>query len=131
MSAEQGSVRRVRPGAVAAGIVLLALGVAMLLDATGTLSMEPGRLIAPFVLIGLGASILTRRRRCCAGGAESWTHQERHARRGDGSTGGLWLIGIGCWMLISQTHMFGLSFGTSWPLLLILMGALMAIRGWR
>ena len=52
MSTEQGSVRPVRPGAVAGGIVLLVVGTAMLLDSTGVLSIEPGRLIAPFVLIG-------------------------------------------------------------------------------
>ena len=127
MSAEQGSVRPVRPGAVVGGIVLLALGVAMGLESTEALSIEPGRLIAPFVLIGIGVSILSMRGRSCTGRTVS----PSHARRGDGSTGALWMIGIGCWLLISQTHMFGLSFGTSWPLLLILTGALIAIRGWR
>ena len=130
MSAEQGNAGSVRPGTVAGGIVLLVVGLTMLLDRAGVLTIEPGRLIAPFVLIGMGAAILARQRRCTVAAPET-SSPGRQARHGDGTTAGLWFIGLGCWLLISQTHMFGLSFGTSWPLLLILMGTLIAIRGWR
>jgi hypothetical protein len=34
-------------------------------------------------------------------------------------------------MLASQTHLFGLTFGTSWPLLVILTGIMIVIRGIR
>jgi hypothetical protein len=34
-------------------------------------------------------------------------------------------------MLISQMHLFGLTYGTSWPLFIILMGLMLVIRGWR
>jgi hypothetical protein len=112
MTTDQKEGVRVRPGVLAAGAVLMAIGIGSLLDSYGVLSIHPSRLIGPFVLIALGTSTLfTERRR--------------------GAFGSAWLIGVGCWLLISQTNMFGLTFGTSWPLLLILAGALISIRGWR
>jgi phosphoglycerol transferase MdoB-like AlkP superfamily enzyme len=41
---------------------------------------------------------------------------------------GLWLITIGAWLLISHLHLFGLTYGSSWPLLLIALGAGMVVR---
>ena len=131
MELQQEQAREVRPGALVAGGILLAIGVAMLIDPTGSLSIHPGRLIGPFVLIGIGASIVAGRHACCAADGRNWTHRQRHARRQGSSTAGLWLIGLGCWMLVSQTHLFGLTFATSWPLLLIFMGLLIATRGLR
>jgi hypothetical protein len=34
-------------------------------------------------------------------------------------------------MLVSQTHLFGLTYDTSWPLFIILAGVMILIRGWR
>jgi hypothetical protein len=113
--------RRVRPGAVAAGVVLLVLGVLLLLDTTGTVRIQAGPLIAPMVLIAMGATVLLD------GGSPTNAKGGRRSR----GTGGFFLIGIGVWMLVSQTHLFGLSYRTSWPLLLILMGLMTAIRGIR
>jgi hypothetical protein len=129
MTLEQEDGRTFTPGAVVAGIVLLAMGLAMLLDTTGVLSIQPGRLIGPFVLIGMGTLMLVGRGCAAHGGA---VMREPSLRRRNANWGsGVWLIGLGCWMLVSQTHLFGLSFGTSWPLLLILMGLLIAARGWK
>ncbi len=122
--------RRFRPGALVAGGILLAIGVAMLIDPTGSLSINPGRLIGPFVLIALGTSALAGHRGC-QHGSRNRTDRQGQARRHESSTRGLWLIGLGCWLLVSQTHLFGLTFATSWPLLLILMGLLIAARGLR
>jgi hypothetical protein len=36
--------------------------------------------------------------------------------------GGMWLIYVGVWGLISEFHFFGLDYGTSWPLLIIAVG---------
>lgn len=52
-------------------------------------------------------------------------------RRRRDATGGIWLIGVGVWMFISQNHVWGLSFDTSWPLFIVLMGLIVVIRGWR
>jgi hypothetical protein len=40
-------------------------------------------------------------------------------------------MGIGAWMLVSQMHLFGLTYATSWPLFIILMGLMIMIRGTR
>ncbi|HYT66905.1 MAG TPA: DUF5668 domain-containing protein [Vicinamibacterales bacterium] len=122
-----------RPGAIVAGFILLGLGVAMLLDTTGMMHLHAGRLVAPFILIAIGSAIVLDR-----GGfvAEYRRPDEedrvriRHRRRG-GPFGGLWLIGVGCWMLVSQAHLFGLTYGTSWPLFVILAGVMMMFRGMR
>jgi hypothetical protein len=120
-----------RPGVVAAGGILLALGVAMLLDTTGAMDIRVGRLIAPLVLIGLGAAMLLdkggvvygRRERA----ADGETRMRVRTRRSPG--GGFWLIGVGVWMLVSQMHLFGLNYNTSWPLFIVLAGVMMVIRG--
>ncbi len=41
---------------------------------------------------------------------------------------GLWLMTVGVWLQIAQLHLFGLSFSSSWPLLLIALGAGMIVR---
>ena len=127
---DQGRGPRVHTGAVTAGAVLLAVGVAMLLDTTDVVDINAGRLIGPFVLMGIGASMLLGSYNCLGQPEGLTPEQARHART-TGWFGGVWLLGLGCWMLISQSHLFGLTFGTSWPLLLILLGGLIAIRGWR
>src|SRR3954471_12583635 len=116
--------RQLRPGAIAGGVILLALGAAMLLDTTGTIDIHIGRLIAPIVLIAIGMAMMLdkggvvygRRERTAAG-------EVRMRTRRRGSPGaGVWLIGIGSWMIASQTHLFGLDYGNSWPLFIILAG---------
>ena len=124
---------RVRPGSLVAGFIILAIGSAMLLDATGLTDIRVGQLVAPFILIALGSAIVldkgTVARHRASGDAED-TLRARHRRRGRG-TGGIWLIGIGVWMLVSQAHLFGLSYQTSWPMFIILAGLIMIVRGTR
>ena len=40
----------------------------------------------------------------------------------DGPGSGLWLFFIGVWCYVSTLHIAGLTFGTSWPILLIAVG---------
>jgi hypothetical protein len=35
---------------------------------------------------------------------------------------GAWILGIGIWGLVSETRLLGFGYGTSWPLLVILVG---------
>jgi len=122
-----------RPGAIVAGTIMLVLGGTMLLDTTGIAHVPVGRLIGPFVLIAIGTLMIVEK------GAVVYGYRERTAdggprmrlRRRGGSTGGVWLIGIGAWMLVSQTHLFGLDYHSSWPLLLIISGVMMVLKGWR
>jgi hypothetical protein len=42
--------------------------------------------------------------------------------------GGIWLIAVGIWMQISNLELFGLDWSSSWPILLILVGAGMVLQ---
>jgi hypothetical protein len=120
-----------RPGAIAAGLLLVGLGVAMFLDTTEVFRVNVGRLIAPMVLIAIGAGIVLDGRGVACGRRIDESGGGVRVRRRRGSIGGIWLIGLGCWMLVSQTHLFGLSYNTSWPLIIILAGVMIVLRGWR
>jgi hypothetical protein len=123
--------RPFRPGAVIGGGVLLALGAGLLVDRTGVLHLH--NLTAPLVLIVLGALTTFEHSRIVYSvpvkDDEGKLKFQTRARRTPGS--GLWLIWIGVWMLISQNHLWGFTFQTSWPLFLVLMGIMMVLRGWR
>lgn len=134
MDTQDRSPRSFRPGAVVGGLVLLALGAALLLDRTLALTVNTGRLFGPLVLIVLGAAMtFDRAAFVCSLPARNDDVAEgaRRVRRRGGSNAGLWLIGIGAWMLIAQNHLWGLTFETSWPLFLVFMGLMMVLRGWR
>jgi hypothetical protein len=125
---------RIRPGALAAGFILLAAGSAMLLDTTGLTDIRVGRLLPPFILIALGSAIVLDRGGAAAARRPMVEGEERIGRRQcrrRGGTGGIWLIGIGVWMLVSQSHIFGLRYDTSWPLFIIVAGLIIMIRGTR
>ncbi len=45
-----------------------------------------------------------------------------------GRRSAIWLVFIGCWGLLNELHLFGLDYGSSWPLLLIFVGVNMVWR---
>jgi cell wall-active antibiotic response 4TMS protein YvqF len=123
---DRGNERVIRPGSIAGGLIVLTLGVAMLLDRSGAADIRTGHLIAPLVLIAIGAMIAFDRATIVCGRRDPVTRRPK--RRGD-SLSGLWLIGIGAWMMVSELHLFGLTYGTSWPLVVVLGGVMMVVRG--
>ena len=125
MQMDQIQPSAVRPGPIVGGVLLLLVGAGLLLDTTGTANIRMGPLIAPLVVIWFGVTSLLSE---AAANAKRGRASGREKRN---SFGGLWLVGIGAWMLASQTHLFGLTFGTSWPLLVILTGIMIVIRGIR
>lgn len=133
MDNETQDPRGFQPGAVVAGAVLLALGTSMLLKSTGAVDLNFGRLIGPLVLIAIGTSMVLGRSAVVIGHREAVVdgRRRRHPWRRGGTAGGVWMIGLGVWMMVSQTHLFGLTFATSWPILLILSGLTIVIRGMR
>jgi hypothetical protein len=133
MDSRDSSVRTFRPVAIVGGLILLALGAALLLDRSGLVQIDTRHLIGPLVLIVMGAAMTFERTSlaCVAPGRDESGDLRRRYRRGRMPGGGLWLIGIGVWILISQNHIWGLGFDSSWPLFLVFMGLMMVIRGWR
>jgi hypothetical protein len=123
----------VRPGVIAAGGMMLAVGSVMWIDSTGWVDVPLGRLIGPIVLMTLGALMVVEK------GGVVYGYRERgddgrprmRSRKRGGTTGGLWLIGIGAWLMLVQTHAFGLDSHNSWPIFIIMSGIVMLIRGVR
>ncbi|MCU1246580.1 MAG: transrane protein [Acidobacteria bacterium] len=90
------------------GLILIGFGVMLLLGRLGITDF--GSLMHrfwPMFVIFLGVSRLFKRR-------SLWS--------------GLWLITIGLWLQISTLGLFGLDFRSSWPLLLVALGAGMVVR---
>ena len=94
--------------ALAMGLVMIGIGLTFLLDRMRIADFhEIVRTYWPLFLIGLGVANLLEAR-------SFWS--------------GLWLIAIGVWLQVTVLHLFDLTFGTSWPLLLILLGAGTVVR---
>ncbi|HEV8658093.1 MAG TPA: DUF5668 domain-containing protein [Thermoanaerobaculia bacterium] len=89
-------------GTLAAGLGLVALGLLFLFDRFRIADAHYLlRHYWPLIIVFFGVVRLLRR--------QVW--------------GGLWLITIGVWMQIATLHLFGMTFSSSWPLLLIALGA--------
>jgi hypothetical protein len=100
-------------GRVTGGVILLGVGILMLLDRTRVIAGHASQLIPGFVLILIGAVQMFEPREC--------------GRRG-GPFRGLWPILIGVWLLVNAVELWGLTYRTSWPLLIVAMGVLMVAR---
>src|SRR5438309_2125949 len=89
-------------------LILIGIGTLFLLDRLR--AADFGDLIRsywPMFIILFGVSKLTERRSIWAG---------------------LWLIAVGAWLQIAHLHLFGLTFRTSWPIMLILLGIGITLR---
>ena len=100
--------RKIDRSALINGLFLIGLGVLFLLD---RLHIEDfGDLIRtywPCIIILFGVSHLFRRE-------SIWS--------------GAWLVLIGMWLQAVHLHLFNLTFGNSWPLILIASGAGITLR---
>ena len=61
----------------------------------------------PLIVVAVGVSTLFHR-------GKAWS--------------GLWLIAVGAWLQAVTLNLFGLTYGSSWPLLLIVIGGGMVLR---
>jgi len=104
----------IHAGRVAAGLVVLALGALMLLDQHDVLGDRTMQFFPGTVLIILGAVRLLS--------GDSARH------RGRGGSGSFWLMFIGAWMIASASHVMGLTYRDSWPILIVGAGVLIVLR---
>lgn len=102
------SQRKLDAGGVFAGLLLMAIGTLFLLDHMGIADLHDVlHNYWPMFLVILGVTRFVNRR-------AAWS--------------GVWLIVIGLWLQVTTLGLWGVSFNSSWPLLLIALGAVMVIR---
>lgn len=91
-------------GSVIVGGGLILLGVLLLLPALGYPGVDISWRWWPGILIAVGLA--------------QFVEAPSIKKRGEA----VWTIFIGSWLLISFLHLWGLDFGTSWPMLLVGVG---------
>lgn len=91
------------------GLALILIGIAFLLDRFGVLDVSPR--YWPFILVFLGLVRLVFPR--------------RSRRAGRSRRPGVLLIALGSWGLASEFHVLGLTYETSWPLLIVIWGLML------
>ncbi|MFK3741302.1 LiaF transmembrane domain-containing protein [Massilia sp. TN1-12] len=92
------------------GLLLVGLGVAFLLDQLGKLEISELWHYAPLLLVVVGIN---------------QTIGYPSARE---FSNGLWTVFIGLWLFAVFEGLWGLTFGNSWPLFIIITGITMAVR---
>jgi hypothetical protein len=93
-------------GRIVVGVVVMVLGILLLLDTTGVAGLETTWRLWPFALLAIGLARVTN-----AAEAEC-----------PGRANGVLLLLLGVWGLVSEFHLFGFDYLSSWPLLLIAIG---------
>jgi hypothetical protein len=102
-------------GQIVIGLIVLAMGAVLLVDRYLVPNVSLMRSWWPMILIVMGAARLA---------TPPTSPENRCSRR----RSGVWLIMIGLWALVSDSHLFGFSFATSWPLLVIGAGVIIVWR---
>ena len=100
--------KRIDTGALTTGIILITFGLLFLLAKLDIADF--GQVVRrhwPFIIIIVGVTKIFTRETIWAG---------------------LWLVVVGSWLQISHLRLFGLTYGSSWPLLLIALGAGIVLR---
>src|SRR5688572_10136127 len=97
---------RTRNPQVFFGLAIVFVGLALLFDQIGWRDFRLWTRLWPLLLLLMGGAKLLD----SVGG------------RGRSPRGGLWLIYVGLWGLISEFQLFGLDYTTSWPLLIVAAG---------
>lgn len=100
--------RKVDAGSLVTGSILIGIGMLFLLDRFDYLHFgDVVRTWWPMALVIIGLPKLFRYETL-------WS--------------GLWLLAVGAWLQAIQFELFGMTYGNSWPLLLIVLGGGMIAR---
>ena len=121
---------RANAGSLTVGLIILSLGTLMLVDRLNYFDISVMRLFPGMVLIALGLSriALDQVDPASLGGCNPGVN---HRKRGRADLRqGLWLMTVGSWLIVNAVQLFGLTYGTSWPLLVIASGVFIVARGW-
>jgi hypothetical protein len=103
-----GNPRRVDGDQIFWGLLLMAAGAILLLGRFGIADFAwMMRRFWPLIVIIIGASKLFHR---------------------DTIWQGLWFIALGAWLQAVSLHLYGFTYGSSWPLLLVILGGGIIIR---
>ncbi len=103
---------RPQHNAILVGLVFIFVGLALLGDRIGLSGLHLSGRYWPFLVIAYG-------------GARMLTPvDDRRGRRHSRWTGA-WFIYLGLWFFVNEFHVFGLWYGTSWPLLVVWAGVRM------
>lgn len=94
------------------GIALVALGALLLVDRMAIVDVRIS--YWPFFVLAFAFIKLLN---------PPSTEQGARSRRG-----AMWLLLIGCWGIVSEFHLFGLDYDTSWPLMVVAAGLMMVWR---
>jgi hypothetical protein len=95
--------RRINSDGIFWGVLLIVGGTALLMQQMGVADLSwIMRTFWPLFIISAGVSKLMHRR-------SVWS--------------GLWMITIGAWLQAVTLHVYGLTYQSSWPLLLVILGA--------
>ena len=95
-------------------MIILALGALMLLDSHGGWPAHSIRFFPGIVLILIGTVRLL------------WGDDNCRGRRS--SFGGFWLVFVGIWLIANQSHIYGMTFRHSWPILIVAWGVIIVAR---
>lgn len=113
--------KRVPTGA----IWLIGLGLFFLLSNVG-LHIVPGRLLVPFLLIGIGVATFVKKMTITGHGLENDGTEYYRWRLANALNGATWLVLVGVVFLLHELHI--MRWGSSWPLFLICAGVLLMVR---
>lgn len=103
-----------RGGQVFIGLAIMVLGLGFLLDRLELWHLRLSPRLWPLLPLAFGLA------RLLAGPGVT--------KRGRTIRSGVWLSGVGLWGLVSEFHVFGLDYDTSWPLLIVAAGLNMVWR---
>jgi hypothetical protein len=121
---------RANAGRLTLGLIILSLGMLMLVDRLNYFDINVMQLFPGMVLIALGLSRIALAEVDPASlRGPNPVRKPTLLRKAD-LRHGLWLMTVGTWLIVNAVHLFGLTYGTSWPLLVVAGGVFIVARGW-